>query len=57
MNTQTHQKINGAYYESIYNEILSYINTLEIIDTHEHLPLNEGERDRNIDVIYKNLLV
>jgi hypothetical protein len=41
----------------IYNEILSYINTLEIIDTHEHLPSNEGERDRNIDVIYKNLLL
>lgn len=24
----------------IYNEILSYIDTLEIIDTHEHLPSN-----------------
>ena len=28
-----------------YNEILEYINTLDIIDTHEHLPCKEEDRD------------
>ena len=34
-----------------YNEILEYINTLEIIDTHEHLPCKEEDRDMDADVL------
>jgi len=31
-----------------YNEILEYINTLDIIDTHEHLPCKEEARGQSI---------
>jgi predicted TIM-barrel fold metal-dependent hydrolase len=34
-----------------YSEILEYINTLEIIDTHEHLPCREEDRDMDADVL------
>ncbi len=30
--------------ENAYKEILDHINTLEIIDTHEHLPCKEEDR-------------
>jgi len=33
-----------------YSELLEYINTLEIIDTHEHLPV-EAKRDAKADVL------
>lgn len=39
-----------------YNEILNYMNTLTIIDTHEHLPSNEEDRDKNTDVLKEYLL-
>ncbi|MCJ7473426.1 MAG: amidohydrolase family protein, partial [Actinobacteria bacterium] len=35
----------------LYNDILEYINTLEIIDTHEHLPCREEDRDMEADVL------
>jgi predicted TIM-barrel fold metal-dependent hydrolase len=38
-----------------YNEILEYINTLEIIDTHEHLPSKEKDRDMGADVLQEYL--
>ena len=38
-----------------YPEILDYINTLTIIDTHEHLPCKEENRARDIDVIQEYL--
>ena len=38
-----------------YNEILDYTSTLEIIDTHEHLPCKEGDRDSEADVIKEYL--
>ncbi|MBA7509655.1 Uronate isomerase [subsurface metagenome] len=38
-----------------YNVILDYINTLEIIDTHEHLPSNEEDRDRETDILKEYL--
>jgi predicted TIM-barrel fold metal-dependent hydrolase len=34
-----------------YNEILDHINTLDIIDTHEHLPCKEEDRDMDADVL------
>ncbi|MFC2144760.1 amidohydrolase family protein [Actinomycetota bacterium] len=34
-----------------YNDILDHINTLEIIDTHEHLPCKEEDRDMDADVL------
>jgi len=34
-----------------YKEILDHINTLEIIDTHEHLPCKEEDRDMEADVL------
>jgi predicted TIM-barrel fold metal-dependent hydrolase len=34
-----------------YSEILGYINTLDIIDTHEHLPCKEEDRDMEADVL------
>ena len=38
-----------------YFEILEYINTLKIIDTHEHLPCKEGDRIQDTDVIKEYL--
>ena len=38
-----------------YNEILGHINTLEIIDTHEHLPCKEEDRDMGADVLQEYL--
>ena len=34
-----------------YNEILEHLSTLDIIDTHEHLPGKEEDRDRDTDVL------
>ncbi|MEE8325269.1 MAG: hypothetical protein V3R31_06390, partial [Candidatus Humimicrobiaceae bacterium] len=34
-----------------YSEILDHINTLDIIDTHEHLPCKEEDRDIGADVL------
>jgi uncharacterized protein len=34
-----------------YNEILDHINSLEVIDTHEHLPCREEDRDMDADVL------
>jgi predicted TIM-barrel fold metal-dependent hydrolase len=38
-----------------YNDILDHINTLEIIDTHEHLPCKEEDRDMEADVLQEYL--
>jgi len=38
-----------------YNKILDWINTLEIIDTHEHLP-EESKRPENTDVLSEWLI-
>lgn len=38
-----------------YNELLDHINTLEIIDTHEHLPCKEEDRDMDADVLQEYL--
>ena len=38
-----------------FNEILNYINTLSIIDSHEHLPSNAEDRDKDTDVIKEYL--
>ncbi len=38
-----------------YNEILDFINTLEIIDTHEHLPCKEKDRNKDADVLKEYL--
>jgi len=37
--------------QDAYNEILNYIETLDIIDTHEHLPCREEDRDMKADVL------
>ncbi len=37
--------------EKIYKELLKHIENLEVIDTHEHLPCFEKDRDKNTDVI------
>ena len=34
-----------------YKEILGHISTLDIIDTHEHLPGKEEDRDMEADVL------
>ena len=34
-----------------YSEILDHISTLGIIDTHEHLPCKEEDRDMGADVL------
>jgi uncharacterized protein len=39
----------------IYNEILDFINRLEIIDTHEHLPCKEEDRDMDADILKEYL--
>ena len=41
--------------DKIYNEILDYIKKLEIIDTHEHLPSFEADRERDTDVLKEYL--
>jgi predicted TIM-barrel fold metal-dependent hydrolase len=38
-----------------YKGILDHINTLEIIDTHEHLPSREEDRDMSADVLQEYL--
>ena len=38
-----------------YQDILAHINTLEIIDTHEHLPGTEAARPRPTDVLAEYL--
>ncbi len=41
--------------EKVFNQLLEYINKLEIIDTHEHLPSYEKDRDMEADVIKEYL--
>ncbi len=41
--------------DKIYEEIFNFIKELEIIDTHEHLPSFETDRERNTDVIKEYL--
>ena len=45
----------GCLMKNIFNEILDHINTLEIIDTHEHLPCREDDRDKEADVLQEYL--
>lgn len=40
---------------SIRNTLFDYIQTLKIIDTHEHLPL-ESERPQNTDILEEWLI-
>jgi len=35
----------------IFEEIFNYVKDLEIIDTHEHLPAFENEREKDTDVL------
>ncbi len=37
--------------DKTYRDLLDHINTLEVIDTHEHLPSNEKDRDKDTDII------
>lgn len=37
--------------KKIYTEIFKYINSLEIIDTHEHLPGKEEDRELKTDIL------
>ena len=41
--------------KDIYNDLLDHINSLEIIDTHEHLPCKEEDRDMEADVLQEYL--
>src|SRR4030042_1338169 len=41
--------------DKIYNEILDYLKKLEIIDTHEHLPSFETDREKDTDVLKEYL--
>lgn len=41
----------GKYFKELFN----YINTIEIIDTHEHLPSFEVDRERDTDVLKEYL--
>jgi uncharacterized protein len=41
--------------KDIYNELLEHISTLEVIDTHEHLPCREEDRDMGADVLQEYL--
>jgi predicted TIM-barrel fold metal-dependent hydrolase len=41
--------------KDLYAELLDHINTLEIIDTHEHLPCKEEDRDMKADVLQEYL--
>ncbi len=38
-----------------YEEIYDYVSTLEIIDTHEHLPSHERYRERDTDILKEYL--
>ena len=38
------------------SDLLDYINNLEIIDTHEHLPGKEQEREKDTDIIKEYLI-
>ena len=40
---------------TVYEEILSYVNTLPVIDSHEHLPGREEKRERPTDVLREYL--
>ena len=40
---------------TVYEEILSYVNTLPVIDSHEHLPGREELRERPTDVLTEYL--
>ncbi|NLC67233.1 MAG: amidohydrolase family protein [Clostridiaceae bacterium] len=42
--------------QEIYNAILDYVKTLEIIDTHEHLPGKEEYLDKNTDILKEYLI-
>lgn len=37
--------------KDVYNEILDHLDTMDIIDTHEHLPCREEDRDMKADVL------
>ena len=39
-----------------YRDILDYVNSLEIIDTHEHLPGREEYIDKNTDILKEYLI-
>ena len=41
--------------DSYFDEIFEYTNSLEIIDTHEHLPTSEESRDRDTDILKEYL--
>ncbi len=41
--------------KSSFKEILDHINTLDIIDTHEHLLSKEDDRDKDADVLKEYL--
>lgn len=41
--------------DEIYQDILGFVNSLEIIDTHEHIAGTEDGRDRNSDVLKEYL--
>lgn len=42
--------------QSIFEELFEYIKDLEIIDTHEHLPPFEKEREKDTDVLKEYLI-
>jgi uncharacterized protein len=44
-----------TYYET-YERLYEYISGLQIIDTHEHLPAYENERNKNTDVLREYLI-
>lgn len=41
--------------DKIYSKLLGYIQTLEIVDTHEHLPSKEEDREKDTDVLKEYL--
>lgn len=40
----------------VYDELLSYVESLEIIDSHEHLPYREDAREQETDVLREYLI-
>ncbi len=42
--------------QPIYDEIFSYVQSLPIIDTHEHLPYREDQRETDTDVLREYLV-
>lgn len=42
--------------KNIYQEILDYVDSLEVIDTHEHLPGREEDLDKDTDILKEFLL-